>query len=65
MKRIQTLDTRNLAQSVNHGGWGECQTSCQSAVSYTHLDVYKRQDPDCLRILHTLIDQESAWVLKI
>ena len=31
MKRIQTLDTRNLAQSVNHGGCGECQTSCQSA----------------------------------
>jgi len=31
MKRIQTLETRNMAESVQHGGCGECQTSCQSA----------------------------------
>ena len=31
MKRIQTIQTRDLAKSVNNGGWGECQTSCQSA----------------------------------
>ena len=31
MKRIQTLDTRDLAQSAKNGGCGECQTSCQSA----------------------------------
>lgn len=31
MKRIKTLDTRNLSESVQNGGCGECQTSCQSA----------------------------------
>ena len=31
MKRIQTLSTRNLRQSMMNGGCGECQTSCQSA----------------------------------
>ncbi len=31
MKRIITLDTRNLQESVKEGGCGECQTSCQSA----------------------------------
>lgn len=31
MKRIKTLETRNLKASVNVGGCGECQTSCQSA----------------------------------
>ncbi|MDR1465498.1 MAG: six-cysteine ranthipeptide SCIFF [Oscillospiraceae bacterium] len=31
MQRIQTLPTRNLAESCLGGGCGECQTSCQSA----------------------------------
>ena len=31
MKRIQTLETRDLAKSLRTGGCGECQTSCQSA----------------------------------
>ena len=31
MKRIVTVNTRNLTESVNKGGCGECQTSCQSA----------------------------------
>ncbi len=31
MKRIKTLQTRDLAKSVQNGGCGECQTSCQSA----------------------------------
>ena len=31
MKRIKTLNTRNLCQSAKNGGCGECQTSCQSA----------------------------------
>jgi len=31
MKRIQTIATRNLKQSAQTGGCGECQTSCQSA----------------------------------
>ena len=34
MKRIQTLDTRDLAQSAKNGGCGECQTSCQSACRH-------------------------------
>ena len=31
MKRIKTLETRNLCRSAKNGGCGECQTSCQSA----------------------------------
>ena len=31
MKRITTLETRNLCESAKKGGCGECQTSCQSA----------------------------------
>ncbi len=31
MKHIQTLETRDLLQSLQDGGCGECQTSCQSA----------------------------------
>jgi len=31
MKRIKTLETRNLCESARKGGCGECQTSCQSA----------------------------------
>ncbi len=31
MKRITTLNTRDLARSAAEGGCGECQTSCQSA----------------------------------
>jgi len=29
--KIKTLKTRNLQESMEHGGCGECQTSCQSA----------------------------------
>ena len=31
MKKIKTLETRNLCESAKNGGCGECQTSCQSA----------------------------------
>ena len=31
MKRIKTLETKNLKDSMKKGGCGECQTSCQSA----------------------------------
>ena len=31
MKRIKTIETRNLCASASNGGCGECQTSCQSA----------------------------------
>ena len=31
MKRIQTMETKNLKESCASGGCGECQTSCQSA----------------------------------
>ena len=31
MKRIKTLSTRNLKNTLKTGGCGECQTSCQSA----------------------------------
>ena len=28
MKRIKTIETRDLKKSVKTGGCGECQTSC-------------------------------------
>ena len=31
MKRIKTLETRDLCASVKNGGCSECQTSCQPA----------------------------------
>ncbi len=31
MERIKTIETRDIAKSVENGGCGECQTSCQSA----------------------------------
>ena len=31
MIQITPLETRNLCQSAQKGGCGECQTSCQSA----------------------------------
>ena len=31
MKRIKTIETKDLAKSAKNGGCGECQTSCQSA----------------------------------
>jgi predicted ribosomally synthesized six-cysteine peptide SCIFF len=31
MKHIETLNTRDMAESLENGGCGECQTSCQSA----------------------------------
>ncbi len=31
MKRIVTLTTKNLKDTMTKGGCGECQTSCQSA----------------------------------
>jgi len=31
MKRIVTIETRDLTRSITEGGCGECQTSCQSA----------------------------------
>ena len=31
MKRIKTIETRNLKESLKDGGCGECQTSGQSA----------------------------------
>ena len=31
MKRIITIETRDLVKSMENGGCGECQTSCQSA----------------------------------
>ncbi|MBQ3493836.1 MAG: six-cysteine ranthipeptide SCIFF [Clostridia bacterium] len=31
MKRIKTVQTKDLKASLQKGGCGECQTSCQSA----------------------------------
>ena len=28
MKRIQTIETKDIKNTVAHGGCGECQTSC-------------------------------------
>ncbi len=42
MKRIQTIQTRDLNDSIKTGGCGECQTSCQSA-SKTSCSVANQQ----------------------
>lgn len=42
MKRIMTIETRNLQESAKTGGCGECQTSCQSA-SKTSCSVANQQ----------------------
>ena len=31
MKRIKTINTKDMKESVLRDGCGECQTSCQSA----------------------------------
>ena len=31
MKRIKTIETKDIKNTVKNGGCGECQTSCQSA----------------------------------
>ena len=31
MKRIITIETRDLVNNIENDGCGECQTSCQSA----------------------------------
>ena len=46
MIRIETLDTRDLAQSVKDAGCGECQTSCQSACK-TSCGVANQQCEKC------------------
>lgn len=46
MKRIQTLQSRDLKKSAEKGGCGECQTSCQSA-SKTSCSVANQQCEQC------------------
>ncbi len=46
MKRIQTLNTRDLNQSLKQGGCGECQTSCQSACK-TSCGVTNQKCENC------------------
>ena len=42
MKRIQTVETRDLNETCKTCGCGECQTSCQSA-SKTSCSVANQQ----------------------
>ena len=39
------LNNREFSKDANEEGWIACQkeVDCIKAVSYTHLDVYKRQ----------------------
>lgn len=47
MKRIQTIQTRDLKKSTQTGGCGECQTSCQSACK-TSCGVANQQCEKCV-----------------
>ena len=49
MNNFETLDLETLA-NVEGGGWVKCYagTIGSAPVSYTHLDVYKRQVGDRL-----------------
>ena len=42
MERIKTIATRDLTKSVQTGGCGECQTSCQSCLQ----DFLRRGKPE-------------------
>ena len=46
MKRITTLETRDLMDSAVKGGCGECQTSCQSACK-TSCGIANQQCEQC------------------
>ncbi|WP_071132197.1 six-cysteine ranthipeptide SCIFF [Alterileibacterium massiliense] len=46
MKRINTISTRDLSKSLDKGGCGECQTSCQSA-SKTSCSVANQNCEQC------------------
>jgi predicted ribosomally synthesized six-cysteine peptide SCIFF len=46
MKRILTIETRDLEESKEKGGCGECQTSCQSACK-TSCGVANQQCEKC------------------
>lgn len=46
MKRIITIETRDLEESLENGGCGECQTSCQSACK-TSCGVANQQCEKC------------------
>jgi predicted ribosomally synthesized six-cysteine peptide SCIFF len=47
MKHIITIETRDLEDSKEKGGCGECQTSCQSACK-TSCGVANQQCEQCL-----------------
>ena len=38
---------RKLREKLTQGGYPDCCVDAAIAVSYTHLDVYKRQVLDC------------------
>ena len=46
MKRIKTVQTKDLKDSVKKGGCGECQTSCQSACK-TSCGVANQKCENC------------------
>ena len=46
MKRIKTLETRDLQKTLKNGGCGECQTSCQSACK-TSCGVANQECEKC------------------
>ena len=46
MKRIHTIETKNLQASLVKGGCGECQTSCQSACK-TSCGVANQKCENC------------------
>ncbi|MDR1734415.1 MAG: six-cysteine ranthipeptide SCIFF [Oscillospiraceae bacterium] len=56
MKHFQTIETRDLTQSLCDGGCGECQTSCQSACK-TSCGVANQP---CEAITHATEKDEKA-----
>ena len=53
MKRIQTLETRDLAKSLKTGGCGECQTSCLPARPPAALPTSSAKTATAERTDHT------------
>ena len=61
MKRIKTLETKNLCASAKKGGCGECQTSCQSACK----PEVRKQEEQVIRKIYTKMPPSFSAVFFV
>ena len=46
MKHIQTLNTRDLCESANNGGCGECQSACKTSCGIANQKCENKEEKD-------------------